>query len=239
MLRTILSIAMLFQGIPFPGPGRAPVGAAASVSVVQSATAQNASTGATRAVTLSGVTSGSTIAVWAFVCGDAGCTSSGSNTTGVNDGTAYTAGINCNATNRPVTVWYLPNASAGSHTITASFNGVTPHYGAVVAFEIAGVNTTSPYDSAASVAACGAGTGTSASVTSGATTSSADSALISIVAPVTASSTTLTGSGWTNATGGGALRGAYRVVSATGTFSNTWTLGASVNWTAGFAAFKP
>lgn len=245
MLRAILSVAMLFQGIPFPGPGRAPtVSPPSSISIAQTGFAQNAGTGATVSVTLSGVTAGSTIATAVAVCKNIGCTANGATyTIAVNDGTAYTNGLNCYASGTiPITVSYLPNASAGSHTITATISGTAAfYYAAIVAYEIAGASTTTPFDSAASVAACNNGTSGTASVSNGASITSADSALIAFVFPVTATASTSTGSGWTGVAGSAAAAGAYRVVSSATTYTESWTVagGSSVFWATAIAAFKP
>lgn len=245
MIKSLFVSLLFFAQIPFPGPGRAPAGGGGggSATVAQSAMTHNAGAPSpTASVTLNGVTAGSTIAVWTFMCHGA-CTQSGASSVSVTDGTVYTPGISCDDTAErekyPVRLAYLPNAMAGTHNITATFTGTSnTDYTGIIAYEISGASTTDPYDSAASVSACNNGNGTVATISTGANNTATNSAVISVSSAMTGTSSTLTGTGFTAVAGGDGLAAAYRNVNSSAIWTSTWTTG-SANWITGIAVFKP
>jgi hypothetical protein len=103
------------------------------------------STATTIATTITGVTAGS--ALVAFVGGG---DTSGTITCTVSDGTSYTIAGAKNyyaVASQSSWVFVLPNAGAGSHTVTATFSTTTP-YRRIRVLEVSGLDTTAPIDQA-------------------------------------------------------------------------------------------
>jgi len=185
-----------------------------AISVVQYGSNVNAS--GTVAVTLTGVTAGSTLVALAYSFNDVDFTISS------NNGGAFTKDLDYY---KPATyataAFSLKNVASGSHTVTLS-GGTTNSMLFVV--EVAGLSTTAPYDTGVG------GTGSTAYHTIAgptSTTTVANAILISFVHK--AAGTTFTDpTGWTgytkqtDATYGRDGEIATKIVSATGTYTADW-----------------
>lgn len=99
--------------------------------------------GGTIAVTLAGITAGSTIAAGVLFAHTAAET-----ITGVSDAQGSYAQVAAQKNDTVATVavqcWYLKNANSGSHTITASFSGGANGENYIYAIEVKGADTTAP-----------------------------------------------------------------------------------------------
>jgi hypothetical protein len=199
-----------------------------SGSIVQSAYNKDDSgaTATTVAVTITGVTAGNHLVVhvgWQD-SGSIGCT--------VSDGTSYSTG---DSKRRDATqgqsgqVFYLENAGAGSHTVTATFGAPTAvGFRRIRVAEVSGLLTSSSIDKATGQSQTAAGTGTD-SVTSGstATTASANEFLMGFTQDTSeldpGSGTLSAGTNYTISGSNIILGLEGRSVSATGAYAATFT----------------
>lgn len=184
------------------------------------------SSSTTIATSLSGVQAGSTIVAfvgWSDFTIGTNCT--------VSDGTSYTAagdGKLLQVTdNQNSQVFYLPNASSGSHTVTATFSATTG-YRRIRLFEVAGVATSSVEDGAAHQQQNTVGTTTnSISSSATATTSNANNFVLGLTQDTSSvdpgSGTMAAGTGYTLIGTNQILAGEYKNVSSTGTQTATFT----------------
>jgi hypothetical protein len=196
-------------------------------AIVQSGYAVDDSggTSTTISVTLSGVAAGS--AIVAYV----GWSDSGAVTASVSDGTAYTAAadgkIRQTTDGQSDQIFYLPNAGAGSHTITATFSSARA-FTRIRAIEVSGIQSSAIEDKAAGQQQGTLGT-TTDSISSGATaaTTNADDFVLGFTQDT---SNTDPGSGTMAAGTGYTLFGTNQIlslesksVSATGAQTATFT----------------
>lgn len=134
MKRSIFIVALIFALLC------GTVAAQTSVGI----TNQNFTAAATSvSTTLAGVTAGSTIIV--------GCISNNTTFCTVSDGSAYTpsspSGTDNTTVNGRTYIYYLTNASVGTHTITATASASAAIY--IWAIEVMGANTSQPIDKSA------------------------------------------------------------------------------------------
>lgn len=212
-------------------------------AIVQSGYAVDDSSGTatTIAATLTGVSAGNLlVAIVGF--GDP----TGAITCSVSDGTAYTADaagkVRDTFNTQSSQVFYLPNAGAGSHTITATLS-VAESYRRIRVFEISGVATASPEDKAAGQYLSNVGT-TTDSISSGATatTTNANDFVLGLVQDTGStdpgSGTLAAGTGYTLSGTNQIIGAEYKNVSSVGAQTATFTDTKNSNRTAHVLALK-
>lgn len=142
-----------------------------------------------------------------------------------------------------VVLAYLPNVSAGAHTLTVTANGNMLN-AVLIASEFSGVATSSPVDGAGASAN---GYGTTPSSGTFTTTNGSDLWVAVFTGGTTTTSVTA-GSGWTvpangYATGTGSAYPEcgfeYEIASSQTSGSGSFTITSSPNWSAAAIAFKP
>lgn len=148
------------------------------------------------------------------------------------------AGTITAASLRTATVWYAMNVAAVSTAVTYTFSGTAPRIWATV-FEYQGLAPSSMLDAA------GAGTsGSSTAVATGNVTTTnvndllIGSAILTTNGIVSAESANYGDMGIITSQNNFSGFGASRLVSATGTYSNTWTSGTTSNWAGIIVSFK-
>lgn len=179
----------------------------------------------TIAVTITGVTAGNTLMAavgWSDGAGTITCS--------VSDGSAYSTGDSKRRNTTDVQsgqVFYLHNAGAGSHTVTATFSSTTA-YRRIRVIEVSGLNNAAP-EANTGQQNTGVGTGANA-VTSGASaaTSSANCFVVGVTQNTTENSpgtgTLTAGTGYTAVANSNVILGfEYKSVTATGAQTATFT----------------
>jgi subtilisin family serine protease len=136
-------------------------------------------------------------------------------------------------------IFYAPNVRAGANSVTATLSGTNNHPWIAV-FEYSGLSTASPLDRVASAQ------GTSSSPSSGSTsqTRAANELVFGVLGlPSSSSATVAAGSGFAieqqdTITGGSRAATEDQIVSTQGAFAASFTLSASLNWSAAVATFS-
>ena len=133
-------------------------------------------------------------------------------------------------------LFYARNILGGVNTVKATFTSTNYHPWLAV-YEYKGLSTTSPLDQTANAQGNGTAPSTGATPT---TTSANELIFAGFGFPSPTSASELAGSGYTllqrDGTGAGATES--MLVTSTGSYTATFNLGASVNWSAVVATFK-
>jgi len=209
-------------------------------SCVQKASSANGGTtnNSVSADLVSNVTSGNTI----IVAADAAFQSLGETVSSVTDslGNIYTSipgSVNTHCVHY-IEWFYSPHVVGGTDTITANFTGYSNGGGGtVVAMEWSGVGT---FDRAGTDGNTGCPYSSTVN-TSTINTTNADDLVLAFFADTSGAQTVAAGSGYSliDSLVGGEDHGVEaETVSSTGSYSASFTLGASVNWEANIASFK-
>ncbi len=201
----------------FSVPSALSIGNTCAVQLPASATSVSCS--------LTGVTAGSAIILGSLP----------NNTTGVTD-SAGTPVLFATPPSGQGPIYYVANASAGTHTFTYTVAAPNTVYYYPSAFEIKGAAASSPIDTAAYAT----GTGTAVSVGPITTTGASEFALAFM------QTISFGGSGWTMPTGGFTMptgantnNYAYRQATTIGSYTFGVTQAASAGWQAQLVAIKP
>lgn len=217
--------------------------AAANGAFVQDPTPTIDDTGATSTTiskTLTGVAAGSLIVAHISF-------SSSGNISGVNDGSAYTADptgkLTDTSNSQSSQVYFLPNAGAGSHTVTVTFDSAIP-YRRLRLYEISGIAAASPLDKSTGQYQGGAGTAPNA-LSSGATATTANANCFVLGLTTNTgegepgSGTRSAGTGFTiSPTADQIMTAEGKNVSATGAQTATFTMSVSTSQVTHVLAFK-
>lgn len=191
-------------------------------------------------VVFTSVTAGSTLVIWIATNG-AGVPTSG----GLSDSTTdvWSQGIAISGASGEASIWYLENASAGTHTVTINPTGGGDLVSAI-GREIGGLATSSSLEG---TPLSQTQTGVTAAATPSYTTTTANAYIAAICAAqngfgnvtfAEGGGFTLVGEWESGAGSGASFSGTDRIVSATGSYQATWTLGSSSNPTSAIIAFK-
>ena len=139
-----------------------------------------------------------------------------------------------------VRIFYARNILGGANTVIATFSGTNSHPWLAVN-EYKGLSTTSPLDRTAAAQSSSATTTPSSGAT--ATTTSANELVFAAFGfPASYTGTQAAGTGFAivqNDTGTSPAATESMVVTATGSYTGTFTLSANANWSAVVATFKP
>lgn len=208
-----------------------------AIAFVQSAKA-TANGASTIDVSLTGVGAGNTLISYASLYKSGGSATY----TGVSGGGA--TWNNRQATQQSEkysSIWEGQSSTGGSVTVTHT-PSVSADLACVVA-EFSGLVTTGAYDVSAEDTS-GFGSDTAPNSTATATTAEGDELLVGIMTHNGATISATPGGSFTqlsdilSGASTAVCAAAYRIVSATGTYSSTWTLGASQRWCCAIATFK-
>lgn len=208
-----------------------------AIAFVQSAKA-TANGATTLDVSLTGVASGNTLISYAALY------KSGSSATytGVSGGGATWANRKAEQqSEKYVSIWEGYNSTGGSVTVTHTPSASSDL--AIVLSEWSGLVNTGAYDVSASNNN-GFSTDTSPDSTATTTTAQADELLVGIMTHNGTTISVTPGGSFTElddvltGASGAICAASYRIVSATGTYSSTWTIGASQRWCCAIATFK-
>jgi hypothetical protein len=133
-------------------------------------------------------------------------------------------------------VFYAKNVVGGANTVTATFSASNGHPWVAI-YEYSGLSATSPLD----VTAKAQGSGTAVSTGAGAATSSANELLFAGAGlPSSYSGTASAGAGYTlqlQNTSTSRAANEADIVTATGSYSGTFTISSSAQWSAVLATF--
>jgi hypothetical protein len=230
----ILALALLLQGIPFPGPGRVPVGGGGS-GITEDSSQRCVSADNTITCTQSAVTSGKLL-----VCGGAIYNSSDTLAGGdIHDsvGTSWTVLYYNNVVSiQDLFIMYGFAGGSGANTITLSTHaGAERNFGCT---QFENVNAT-PFSVDG-----GSASGTDMAPTTAITTTVTNSLVAAVMAHVSGASTLTAGTGFTEVAQQSSVANdpfefEFKVVTTATTYNPNWTTGSTVNWGAASAAFKP
>lgn len=211
-----------------------------AISRIQLTSQINTGFADTGQVDFTSVTAGSLLVMWVATNG-AGVPTSG----GFSDdtGDVWSQGGAVSGDSGETSIWYLENATAGTHHVTINPSGGGDLISAI-GREIGGIATSSSLEGTPLTRTQ---TGTSSAATQSYTTTNAN-AYIAAICGAQSGFTSVTfaeGGGftlvgeWESGVGSGAsFSGTDRIVSATGSYQATWTLGSSSNPTTVILAFK-
>lgn len=208
--------------------------AAGGFSLVQQAAAQGTSATSIAAKFPGSNTAGNLIVVFVRA-------SSTTQTVSVSDtaGNAYSEAVGQTQTSdgHQVHIYYAANVAGAANTVTASFSGTNSHPWLAV-YEYSGLSKTNPLDRTAHAQ----GRSTAASSGTTATTRTASELVFAGVGlPATSGASVSAGSGYAleqQNTSTSRAATEDRVATDTGSFAGTFTLGATVNWSAVVATFS-